>query len=89
MIFSFENMTFPKEVNYLLRKYDCLFEDVIFRRKLLICFDIYNFSFEDMNVSKKVSYLLRKYDLFIQEYANVTPKQDDLTLFECFLGKPI
>ena len=47
------------------------------------------FSFENMNVSKKLNYLLRKYDLFIQEYTKVTPKWDELNVFECLWGKQL
>ena len=37
-----------------------------------------------MNVSKKVNCLLRKYDLFIQEYAQATPKWDELKMLMLF-----
>ena len=40
-----------------------------------------------MNVSRKVTYLLRKYDWFVQEYANSTPKWDELTLLKYFWGE--
>ena len=49
----------------------------------------YDLVFEIMTVSKKVNYLLQEYDLFIREYAKATPKWDELSVFECFLGKKL
>ena len=62
---------------------------MIFLRKLIIWFEHMIFSFENMIFPKKVNYLIRKYDLFIQEYAKVAPKLDELILGNVFGGSSL
>ena len=60
---------------------------MFFNKRVDYLFRKYDVFVRKSNFLKKVNYLIRKSDLFIQEYAKVTPKWDELTLFECFGGK--
>ena len=42
-----------------------------------------------MTFLQEVNYLIRKYDLFIQEYAKVTPKRDELTFENASGGRSL
>ena len=82
-------MIFRKELNYLLRKSDFSFENLIFQ-EIIYLLRKYDFDVRKYECfHKNIKHLFRKYDLFIQEYAKATPLWDELTFFECFLGKQL
>ena len=63
MLVSFKKLTFPKQVNHLLRKYGFFIRIFFFPRKLIICLENM-ILLENIICSKNVNHLLRKYDLF-------------------------